>query len=71
MTQPSLNADRLFSTQDAAQYLGGVSPYSIHSWSSKGLLIRTKIRARTFYRQSELDRFIREGGKAPAAEVSK
>ena len=67
MSQTAQDADRLYSVRDAAEYLGGVSQYSIHAWLSQGRLIRTKVAARTMIRRSELERFIRDGGKAPTA----
>jgi excisionase family DNA binding protein len=52
--------DPLYSVPEAAQYLGNVSVYTIHSWLSKGRLTRTKIGSRTMIKRSELQRFVRE-----------
>lgn len=60
--------DPLHSVRGSAQYLGGVSHNSVQAWLSQGRLMRTKVASRTMIRQSELDRFIREGGKAPVNE---
>ena len=68
MGQIAQNDDRLYSVRDAAEYLGGVSQYSVHAWMSQKRLVRTKVAARTMIRKSELDRFVREGGKAPTAK---
>jgi Helix-turn-helix domain len=65
MTQAQ-QEDPLYSIKGSAQFLGGVRPYSIEAWLSQGRLARTKIGTRTFIRRSELERFIRDGGKAPA-----
>ena len=66
------NDDPLYSVREAAKYLGDVSPYSINAWLSQGRLARTKISARTFIRKSELERFIRDGGRrAPADQGGK
>jgi excisionase family DNA binding protein len=61
-----MSEDRLLSVKDAAAYLGGISPYTIHAWLSKGKLRRSKVGGRTMVRVSELDRVIEDGGKSPA-----
>ena len=43
--------DVLLSIEQAAQRLGGVSKWTVHSWLSKGKLPRTKIGARTMIRE--------------------
>jgi excisionase family DNA binding protein len=58
---------RLFSVEDAAKYLGGISKYTIHAWLSSGKLRRTKVGSRTMIRESELERVIDDGGKSPAS----
>lgn len=62
-----MSEDRLLSVKDAAAYLGGLSPYTIHAWLSQGRLHRTKIGSRTMIRSSELERIIKagDGGKSP------
>ena len=70
-----MKADKLYSVADAAQYLGGLSIYTIHAWLSAGRLRRTKIGARTMIRESDLQAFIErcnatpdENVRSPAAE---
>lgn len=58
--------DKLYSVVDAAKFLGGLSPWTIHSWLSKGILRRTKVGSRTFVRESELLKVIQDDGKSPA-----
>ena len=58
-----LGEDPLFSVDEAAKYLGGLSPYTVHAWLSKGRLMRSKVGSRTMIRKSELDRLIRDGAK--------
>jgi excisionase family DNA binding protein len=53
--------DLLLSVEEAARRLGGLSPYTIHSWLSSGKLRRTKLGRRTMIRESELERVIAEG----------
>lgn len=62
-----MTEDRLFSVRDAAAYLGGLSPFTVHAWLSSGRLKRVKIGSRTMLRQSELERFIAagDGAKGP------
>lgn len=62
-----MSEDRLFSVKDAAAYLGGLSPYTVHAWLSQGRLKRCKVGSRTMIRESELQRVIEDGGKSPAA----
>lgn len=50
--------EKLYSVQDAARQLGGISKWTIHSWLSKGKLQRTKVGGRTMIRESELRRII-------------
>jgi excisionase family DNA binding protein len=52
--------DRLYSIEQAAEKLGGISTWTIHSWLSQGRLRRTKIGRRTMISESELERFVEE-----------
>ena len=61
--------DKLYSVDEAARLLGGLSKYTIHAWLSSGKLRRTKIGSRTMIRESELQRVIDDGGKSPATRV--
>ncbi len=58
--------DNLLSVKEAAERLGGISPWTVHAWLSKGKLQRTKVGGRTMIRESELQRVIEDGGKSPA-----
>jgi excisionase family DNA binding protein len=51
--------DRLLSVEDAAEFLGGVSPSTIRGWLTLGKLTRVKVGRRTMLRESELLEFIR------------
>jgi excisionase family DNA binding protein len=55
--------DNLLSIDEAARKLGGVSKYTVHAWLSKGKIMRSKVGSRTMIRESEIDRFIRDGEK--------
>ena len=62
--------ERLFSVQEAAKALGGVSPLTIAGWCAKGRLARTKVGRRTMIRESELQRFIEAENPSVAPEVT-
>jgi len=61
--------DPLFSVEEAARRLGGVSPWTVRYWLSAGRLTRTKIGRRTMISESELLKFIQEGNKTSCSEV--
>ena len=63
-----MDEDVLVSVNEAAKRLGGISPWTIHSWLSKGRLQRTKVGSRTMIRASELQKVIEDGGKSPAPQ---
>ena len=56
--------DRLYSVKGAAEFLGGLSVFTIRAWLSQGRLRPTKIGRRTMIRKSELQRIISNGEKA-------
>jgi excisionase family DNA binding protein len=58
MAQMAQKQDRLYSVEDAAQYLGGLSKYTIHAWLSSGKLRRTKVGSRTMIREHDLQAFV-------------
>ena len=51
--------ETLFSVEEAAKRLGGISPWTVRCWLSSGRLKRTKVGRRTMIRESELVEFIR------------
>ena len=60
-----LEMDILYSIKEAAERLGGVSVWTIHSWLSQKRLLRTKVGSRTMIRESELERFLRACNQQP------
>jgi excisionase family DNA binding protein len=58
--------DTLFSVEEAARRLGGISKWTVPAWLSQGRLLRTKVGGRTMIRESELTKVIEDGGKSPA-----
>jgi hypothetical protein len=61
----SVESDPLYSVNDSAQFLGGISPWTIRAWITRGLIMRTKVGGRTFIRESELRGMIRDEAKPP------
>ena len=56
------------STTDAARYLGVVTPQSLHKWRSRGQgPCYLRIGRKVFYRQSDLDIWLTETMREPAA----
>lgn len=60
--------DALFSVEEAARKLGGLSKYTIHAWLSSGKLRRTKVGSRTMIRESELERFVQDQNRPSAPQ---
>jgi excisionase family DNA binding protein len=52
--------DNLFSVEQAAERLGGISKWTVHAWLSKGKLRRTNVGSRTMIRESDLQAFLVE-----------
>jgi len=46
--------ETLYSVKEAAKKLGGVSPFTIYSWMTRGLLERTRVGGRVMVRESSL-----------------
>jgi excisionase family DNA binding protein len=58
--------ENLFSVEEAAKRLGGLSKWTIYKWLTEEKLLRTKLGGRTMIRESELLKVINDGGKSPA-----
>jgi len=58
--------ESLYSVEEAARLLGGISKWTVHAWLSQGKLRRTKVGGRTMIRESELQKVIEDDGKSPA-----
>ena len=56
--------ENLFSVEEAARRLGGISKWTVHVWLSQGRLQRTKVGGRTMIRESELEKVIQDGAKS-------
>jgi excisionase family DNA binding protein len=63
--------EELYSIEEAARRLGGISPWTIHAWLSQGRLQRTKVGGRTMIRASELQRVVEDGGKSQRRKKQK
>jgi hypothetical protein len=60
--------EKLLSIESAAEFLGGLSPWTIRAWLSKGRLTRVKVGARTMVYQNELVKMARPETRAEAAQ---
>lgn len=62
--------ENLYSIDEAAKKLGGISRHTIVCWLSKGKLTRTKVGHRTMIAESELQRILDIGGisRAPLSQ---
>ena len=52
--------ERLFSIEEAAKHLGGISVHTVKKMLTKHQLRRTKVGRRTFIRESQLERVIKD-----------
>lgn len=52
--------DKLHSVKSAAEFVGGISPWTIRTWFSRGVLRRTKVGGRVMVRESELQKVIQD-----------
>ena len=57
--------ENLLPVPEVSRRLGGVSKWSVYAWLSSGRLQGVKIGSRVMVRESELERFVNEGGQAP------
>jgi hypothetical protein len=64
------NQQRLYSVEQASEYLGGVSPHSLRKRIQSGDIIVTRLGKRTMLPQAELDRIVREGLPLRQAKTS-
>jgi len=53
-----MDSGKLYSVEDAATFLGGISKWTVHAWLAKGKLRRTKIGSRTMISERDLQAFI-------------
>ena len=53
-----MDSDKLYSVEEAASFLGGISKWTVHAWLAKGKLRRTKIGSRTMIAERDLHAFI-------------
>lgn len=58
---------KLHSVESAAEFLGGVSPWTIRAWLTQGKLTRIKVGARTMVLEQELIGLARPESPAQAA----
>src|ERR1700729_1731569 len=61
--------DQLFSIEQAAVRLGGISKWTVHAWLAKGKLRRTKVGSRTMIRERDLQAFLDECNPDSSSEA--
>jgi excisionase family DNA binding protein len=59
MTSKAL--ETLYSVEEAAKKLGGVSKFTIYAWMSRGILERTRVGGRVMVRESSLLKLLERG----------
>lgn len=55
--------ETLYSVEDAAKKLGGVSKFTIYAWMSRGILERTRVGGRVMVRESSLLKLLQQGSE--------
>jgi excisionase family DNA binding protein len=63
-----MEAGKLYSVEDAAQLLGGISKWTVHAWLAKGKLRRTKVGSRTMIAERDLNAFIVKCNPKPPSD---
>jgi excisionase family DNA binding protein len=61
-----VSLETIFSVEEAARRLGGLSKWTIYQWLSQGKLKRTKVGSRVMIRESELLKVIRDAEESPS-----
>ncbi len=61
-------SDKLYSVENAAALLGGISKWTIRAWLAQGKLRPTKVGSRTMIRESELQRVINDGARSSGVQ---
>lgn len=65
-----MNSGKLYSVEDAAAFLGGVSRYSIYAWVNQGRLKKTKIGTRVMISERDLQSFLDQCNPEPSTAPS-
>jgi hypothetical protein len=50
--------EQLYSVNEACRILGGISKWTLYSWFTRGLAVRSKVGRRTMISESELRRLV-------------
>lgn len=67
MTKDAKALEPMFSVEEAAKKLGGVSRFTIYAWMSRGLLERTRVGGRVMIRESSLLKLLERSNKQGCA----
>lgn len=63
--------ETLYSVEEAAKILGGVSKFTIYAWMSRGVLERTRVGGRVMVRESSLLKLLEQGNQQEVARRKK
>lgn len=66
-----MGMEKLYSINETARALGGISRHTVKAWLSQGKLQRTKVGNRTMIAESELLRIIDKGGVSVSQSARK
>jgi excisionase family DNA binding protein len=70
MTKETRGLEPLYSVEEAAKRLGGVSKFTVYAWLNRGLLERTRVGGRVMVRESSLLKLLEQGNE-PGATPNK
>lgn len=65
-----MNSGKLYSVEDAAAFLGGVSKFSIYAWVNQGRLKKTKVGTRVMISERDLQNFVDRCNPEPSRAPS-
>ena len=68
MAKDTKALEPMFSVEEAAKKLGGVSRFTIYAWMSRGLLERTRVGGRVMIRESSLLKLLERSNKQEDAK---
>ena len=63
MAKETRGLEPLYSVEEAAKRLGGVSKFTVYAWLNRGLLERTRVGGRVMVRESSLLKLLEQGNE--------
>jgi excisionase family DNA binding protein len=68
MTEETKSLETLYSVQEAAKKLGGVSKFTLYAWMRRGMLERTRVGGRVMIRESSLLKLLQRSNERGASD---